>query len=323
MNETRLIFMFATLATLFLSGYSIVVSNSADVSQKGPPVDAMAMVHVNVMYPDGGPARHIYLRLHRYDIDYAYYYSEKGMTNSTGKDLLEVTYRNLGPCYLTLFNSSKSSFSRIPLKIWPGDEKFLDVVLEPSLSDYNTISGRVYNGSTGSPTPSFAKVIISGIDERGKGFERENTTTKEGEYSLSFPNSTTPLEIRAEVNDPESDFLDYNSQISRLKGKEKYDLDIHLTRDIEEEVGVNLRFLNSTSGRIVDRSDIIRITGARAYQDHRDGGVSYIFTGNDGGWRNVTLGKGEYIFSWEHIFPEPNNTLMRSEIPVIDRKSVV
>ena len=314
MKDTGKILVSAILAAILISMIVPVAESISYVNR--PPMSYMAKVHVNVTYPGGNPARYVYLSLHRYDHSYTHYYSETGMTDSNGKETLDVTYRNLGPCYLTVYNSSRSSFSRTRLHVWPGDEIYVDFILEPSLPDYNTISGVVYNGSGDDPAPSPTEVKLSGTDETGLEFERVNTTTPEGEYLITFPNSTTPLRLNAEVKASDVDFLSYGSDISPVEDQHSYRMDIHLTPEGVGETQVDLRLVNSTSGRPIDKNDYFKYTGFKAFEDHEPMGWEYVYTSSSEGWRNTTRGKGEYICTWEHRYQDPLNTMVSAEIPI-------
>ncbi len=275
----------------------------------------MADVHVNVTYPDGGPASYVYLRIHGYDRHYSDHYSDKGFTNSSGQEMLEITSWNLGPCYLTVYNSSRSSFSRFRLDIWPGDEIFMDVVLTSSMEDNITIFGNVFQGNSTTPIPQTTTITIHGKDSTGREFERSDEAMVDGSYSIDIPPSDTPIFMEAVVSHPLLEFLPYSSHYY-FGNSEENRMDIIMSMVSENPVDVNLRFMDSNKVTPVDDSDMISYRGFDALNDHGETEQNFIWSGSNG-WRNTSLGMGEYLYRWRHYFNFPMNSMVEATLPII------
>lgn len=284
-------------------------------SMRGPSSSTMAHVNVNVTYPDGGPASYVYLRIHGYDRHYSDHYSEKGFTNISGQDSLEITSWNLGPCFLTVYNSSRSSFSRFRLDIWPGDEIFMDVVLTTSMEDNITIFGSVFNGNSTTPIPQTTTVTIHGKDSMGREFERSSEAMVDGSYSIDIPPSDTPILIEASVSHPLLEFMPFSSYFY-YGNSEDNRMDITLSMVSKNSVEVDLRFMDSNKGGPIDDGDMISYSGFEFFNDHGETEQTHLWSGSNG-WRNISLGMGEYLCRWRHHFNFPMNSMVEATVPII------
>ncbi len=312
-KDLQKVSVFALVLVMTVVSFSCI-PNSGMASVRGP-YPTMARLHVNVTYPDGGPASYVYLRVHNYDNPYSNYYSDKGTTNNTGQEWIDITSWNLGPCYLTVYNYSKSSFSRFRIDIWPDDETYLEVVLSPSLEDEITLMGTVYNKTAGSPIPQTTTIMATGEDTLGNKFQISNLTQEDGSYRIDMPPSEKMVLINAVVSHPSIEFLPFSSHFFFDPDMKDHHLDIELSMIHVMDVPVDLRLMDSNKGAPVDDNDMVKYRGYEIGNDHGKLSDHYIWSGMNG-WRNLTLGNGEYIFTWRHDYNDPLNCQVSADIPL-------
>ena len=194
------------IITLMLVFTAISLDGQGSNATRAPAI-VMTNIHVNVTYPDTGPASGVYIRVHREGYDYTWYRAERGYTNSSGQDWIPISPYNLGPCYLTVYNSSRSSFVSTPIQIWPDEVTYHDIVLEPALPPVNMIMGRILNRSGEAPTARPTSITASGTDNNGLRYTVVNNTAAEGSFLLEVPNSTLPVRLQPNVMNSSEEYL--------------------------------------------------------------------------------------------------------------------
>jgi len=300
----------------------MIISSVITIQEEGSagsraPSNVMTDVHVNVTYPDGGLASGIYVKVHRDGYNFNWYRAESGYTNSSGQTRVYISSYNLGPCHLTVYNNSKSSFTSTEIYIWPDERPYFDIVLTPALPYANSISGRVLNRSSGLPTARPTSIGASGTDDTGLSFNVFSTTDTDGSFELMVPNSTGPISINVNVLNSSEKYLHHGADMFLEKGVDSYSLDIHLTPVVKVEIPVSLRFLHGSSGQPVRDIILNRYTGTRVDNDHAYT-EEWPYTGTDGdGWMNLTLGHGEYILSSFYDLTIGAGSVLGFDIPLI------
>ena len=263
----------------------------------------MALAHVNVTFPGGSPVNMAEVHIHRYDQAYNYPNNNLGTTNLMGQTNIIVSPYNLGPCYVTYFNSTKLAFSRAEVYIEPDDEIWLDLVLHDHVQPTVRFYGEVTDALTGEGIPPANQITASGWDELGKWRQFNAETEPDGSYEMMI--APSPNTYSMSVSHSGATVYRYYSMDFQLaEGETSRRMDISLREEESYDVPLNIHLTNSTTGRPID-SGYVYCEGFVAEREHSSNDLSSLPPLNSEGWTNTTADRGEYWFQWRGGIPDP------------------
>ncbi|MDG6224903.1 MAG: Ig-like domain-containing protein [Candidatus Thermoplasmatota archaeon] len=253
----------------------------------------MAQVTVRLTYPNATVAKGCNVYVHKFDSGYGYTHSS-GVTDVTGMVEIDVTPYELGPCYITAQNETGLRFVREQIYIEPGGVYERNMVLWEGMPfDYN-IHGTVRNLKTGG-TISGASVQIYGSDEMTRNININRKTGSDGRYSLYVPYSPYPYSIQVGMSGIPG-MRSYSSTLYLNRSITSYQMDVDLRSDPPTNP-LNIRFLDSSTGQPIEFPNIV-VSGTKAYDDHIPYYYDSYFGLGSPWWLNLSLGKGEYVYSF-------------------------
>ena len=291
MTTTVLAMLISTAFMVFLTGET-----------EGGPTKVsieVSRLYVNVTYPDETPASDIHVYLHRWE----YFYYTGGLhevTNSTGQAVFPVNYFNLGPCAVTIFNTSKIGYNMEKVYIHPGEEAYMDMVLTEHLPYNRTVTGTVYNRTTGSPVNG-AIVNLRAFDLDKRQVDLSQNTGPDGTFSFDVPYSDRYYYLS--VSHGVENFLYYENYFFTDPDSGEWVEDVYLTPETYDDTEVRLRFFDEYT--LEPLGGEVEVSGYQSFRDHCIHDPWFGTPLGPDGWGNTSVGEGEYMFHylWERDQP--------------------
>ena len=322
MSRIRKIIAIGALLIMIFTSLAVISPDNAEGNPARVSYD-FSRVHVNVTHPNGTPAEGISVYLHRYE----YYYYTGGQvsyTNSTGQAVIAANENNLGPCQITIFNSTKLAYNMESVYVYPGEDIYKDLVLTTHIPYNRTLTGTVYNISNSLPVQD-ARVHIRVTDKDNRQVDKEFITGADGEFSFDIP--VTDMAIRIDVNHVSEDFLSYGKYAYMDPDEEEIVEDVYLTPVNFDDTKIRMRFYDEHTMEPV-RGGVYK-SGYQTNKDHRYN-MPWMPTNLDyNGWANMSLGTGEYQFEYRwtrnqpmgleyitHLYDYINNTEVERNVPL-------
>jgi len=291
----RIALALTCVLALLLSSYVVTTMPGTGIKVYVPAT--MAIVNVDLTYPNGSPAEGMDIMIYRYDWSYPYTPSYD-ITDIDGKASVEVRSSELGPCYVAAMNGTLGRFVRTPLYIEPGETYNLDMVLNEGLPYDYTVQGTVRDSTTSTPLGE-AYIQIYGSDADGREISVNFETKANGKYSIPLPYS-----IRGYwIDISHSEHSSFNSMVYFNRTQMTYDLDVIL-QPYQAGVPLSIHFIDDSSGAGIPISTA-SIRGLAAYDDHLP--YYYWYWGLNSEWLNSAAGKGEYTIGFS--FNQMNGSL--------------